>query len=398
MTELHSGNPQLPEQTRLIMRALEAKNGDSFQTHYFRKQVEGVDEALAWREAWCNPISGAWEVTEHATVPDFSPEAKAGAQAERRKTIQRQACFFDALYHCAVFEASERRFGNSPAGEKTETAHYMDFAAAEGIPMDKTGMPLLAAYGRILTDGDYGREAREIAKKSPKKLKVPEKPALTTFGDLAPAAVNLPAVIDASYDLTIESQQARAKIRAMAGSILAKMDMVGQRLQACRESNFVWCRDTSLFWAPLIPVIGQIALIAYAKHIPGDFPRRQFRKAVQKLQTEAREAAPSFDVAPVNQYAADAALAFRILWARQAARDFIARKGSEKSLNKCIEAFAAAARQESWNENKIADMSWQIRTCSADDSIDDSISSKLAASGRQVAKYLRQQGREPGRP
>jgi hypothetical protein len=401
MAELHSGNSSLPEPTRLMMRALEAAHGDRFQTGFYLQDKESGGQTLAWREAWRNPVTRKWEVTGHATLVDFYPGQEEGQDscAERRQTLHTNLCFFDALYQCALFEVSERKFGHERAQKsyRPGQGHYAGFAEREGIPFDKSGMPLLAAYGRILSDGDYDEKAHGIAARSAPALKLHTAPETAVFN--APAfTANLPALAGGAGDLV--AQRGRAEVLERAQKMDARLTKVITSLENCRKNGFRNnFGEAALFAA--IPLVGQLFMLV-ALCNPVDFykllaPRNIFTGSLRRLRKEYNKLSGFVDTAPFEQFEQDALMTYQVLVAREGVHTFV-KGGSQKKLDKCLAAFRKAAIAHGWSEDRAEQMLALIREDAGSKSFDDMLVGKLGESKNRIVQYMKEAEAQPRPP
>lgn len=147
-----------PDLSEIIRSIPEPPGVTAFRTDRWQNPEIGL---VSWCEAWKNPTTNLWRVDRYDEVDGVG---------SRQEIAQRSVCFFDALHYCAWFEAAERDFGESALPPGSGNApHYREAARLANIPFDGTaqsGLPVPAAYGRILVSGLFDEEARAIARRT----------------------------------------------------------------------------------------------------------------------------------------------------------------------------------------------------------------------------------------
>jgi hypothetical protein len=203
------------------------------------------------------------------------------------------------------------------------------------------------------------------------------------------AVANLPVVAQGG---TVDTLRNRAQVQAAGNRLAAQVEDVRKALQRCIDSNFIWCKDKSIFAFGVIPVIGQIILLMELPSISRDFPRHHFHKAVRALERTAAREAELMDISEVRQYTADARLAYHVLRARHAGRDYVRNKGGEGRMLRCVAVFNAAAKKAGWSEEKVAGMEALIKTDPESRSLDQNVLSQFESAGGRLCKKLKNPG------
>lgn len=131
----------------------------------FRSDGFGAGEGWErWVVALKNSQTGRWRIVKHERATGMDDDDSSVLHIQ--KTIREDLCFFDALDFCAQFEEKEDCAGAAIV-TRAETDEiipsYKTVAAACFVPLDINGLPHPAANGIIMTDGNFDKEAQDIA-------------------------------------------------------------------------------------------------------------------------------------------------------------------------------------------------------------------------------------------
>lgn len=155
----------LPPDAAGVARAVADNGCAAVATRLFGYEGAAADR---WQEAWKNPQTGRW------TVERYRLRGVGEGRTRTRETVLKDVCFFDAVASCARFEAAlSARDSMADCGPLPDAVHFRGAAEAAGIPFDADGLPHPAAYGRVLTDGEFDDRACAIAARSKEKTIVP---------------------------------------------------------------------------------------------------------------------------------------------------------------------------------------------------------------------------------
>lgn len=150
-----------PEDAAALARGMADGGCDGMATKVFAYEEES-ENAGRWIEAWKDPRTSLWTVERHRCAV-----SAAGGDVRSQETVLKNVSFFDAAGCCAQFEARESGDGARRAVRAVPgLAHFRDAAEAALIPFDTDGMPHPAAFGRILTGGEFDACARDLAAKT----------------------------------------------------------------------------------------------------------------------------------------------------------------------------------------------------------------------------------------
>lgn len=132
---------------------------EKFRTGFFMPAVGGLEY---WLEAYKDRFSGLWNVNRHERMPGTND----GCYRCYERVLQ-GVCFFDALEYCARWEQATivtHGFGQQEDSDPDSAPYYRLAAEKADIPLDRDGQPHPAAWGEILTEGDFDGHAYEVAK------------------------------------------------------------------------------------------------------------------------------------------------------------------------------------------------------------------------------------------
>jgi hypothetical protein len=149
----------------------------------FKTDFIGVEGAVAVQlEAWRMEDSQAWAIDRFTYVP-------AAGCVEKSVEARSGLCFFDALYHCARFQATEltghkdRQVVSVPDGLRQDVISYREAAEAAFQVIDHDGKAHPCAQGRILTSGLFTPEMIALAAKTQDQPMAIQTPALSPMGE-----------------------------------------------------------------------------------------------------------------------------------------------------------------------------------------------------------------------
>jgi len=392
---LYSQSSDVREDLRRIAAAIDPAEGTLFRTRAFSGDA-GAAWGSSWLEAARHPEHCGWELVKYSLIPDVAAE---GGIAERRATLHRNICFYDALCEAARFEVAAQEQGLNVTGKSAgqdDEDYLVNFARAAGIPFDNAGMPLLAAGGRIMADGTYSLAAREVARRAApvrtqKTLKSPALPSVFDYDTLDVAPPSGRQLVSVDPD-SLEAQRAESQASIKAALLCQKIEAVEEWLRVAHKHNFVWCKDKSILWCPLIPIVGQVAFVCYmlgGERLLDEFPRTSFNRACAKLEREVI-ALPPQSAEPLNRYVQEARLAFLALQARSAGRQCVSGKKSERYMKRCLASFEHAAGTQGWDEQKIVTMRNLIVSDLKSQDFDQKILTQLEKQASKLTRYLRE--------
>jgi|GEM_PF-3638162 len=157
---LHRYSDTAPPDIRDIVRGIPDGGYTRFRTPVLCS--EGKSPREHWLQAWKNPQTKLWTVNrlERLVVADKSAEKKSAIQTQSR--MLSAVCFFDALHACGRYMADEKQWGavEAPwADSEGDAADFKDVARKTGQPIDLDGLVHPAAYGEILTEGNFDEGA-----------------------------------------------------------------------------------------------------------------------------------------------------------------------------------------------------------------------------------------------
>ncbi len=283
-------DPSTAETVRRIMG-----RHDRFATDFIATLDPATGEpVLAIRlEAWRDKDTGAWAIDRLTYVPkldtfDKKTEALPGL------------CFFDALYHCARFQATqlavddERQIAHVPGARWESCISYRDAADAASQVIDAAGIVHPCADGRILTDGAFDSKAMETAFKTAEQPLAPKDVSAAAPGFAGSfLAVNRPLGVPAVADrLQKYSEKRRAldETQAAINNLDAVISAAFRMENALYHLEFLASeRNASTISAiltlGLAPAIGYLR--GNERYTPGRFIsglKRQFEKSVRRLE------------------------------------------------------------------------------------------------------------------
>ena len=335
----------LEPELKKIVQAIRARHGAAFRTQAFLPaHATASQSGIIWREAWLNPATGMWVVENYETVPGFcvteNPEAAMKIH-KKKKTVLADACFFDALYACAEFEFFEKKNGNRIQEQMpgfADKTHFRTFAQGEGIPFDGMGMPLAAAFGRILTDGAFDDEAENVAKASagnmvPVAVAKPESALCDVF--------SVPAVWGKQDGLALPQIKVEDYIKIKA---LAKQaDVLTDAFNNVSDRAFVRVKDPYFLTGTTLMTAGIIPLLFYCRGESWLFPVRKFNVELRKYRDQLKKLPEHALKAAFEQFAKDVELGFHILDAQASFLDALDGERSQRAVARKLRKLDKAA-------------------------------------------------------
>lgn len=133
---------------RAIVTRIQDNGHDDFRSRCWRR-ADSDSGLISWVEAWKDVDTGLWAVTR------FDRLSLAGATpTNTQSAVFSGACFFDALYYCAHFDAASEALGAQDVTKDQSVriqvaAEVAEVAAACFIPFDDKDLPIPAAQGRL---------------------------------------------------------------------------------------------------------------------------------------------------------------------------------------------------------------------------------------------------------
>lgn len=150
-----------PADTAALARGMADGGCDGMATKVLAL-AEERGNAGRWIEAWKDPRTSLWTVERHRCEV-----SAAGDDVCSQDAVLKNVSFFDAVGYCAQFESQGSGDGAWRAVHSVpDLAHFRAAAEAAFIPFDTEGQPHPAAFGRILTDGEFDSHARALAAKT----------------------------------------------------------------------------------------------------------------------------------------------------------------------------------------------------------------------------------------
>jgi hypothetical protein len=385
----------LDQDLQTVVRGIEARYGQSFRTNSFNSKDQTI--RTRWLEAWLNPVSKKWDISEFKTTPDIYPneEGKINADpknvAEKKQTIAQGLCFFDALYELAKFELTEKQHGfevqNKPL---TDKQHFKIFAEHEGIPFAKdSSLPVPAAYGQILVDGVFDANARRIAKRSPASIMLPVKYKTESVFDneIVPFRDKSLAIIDKDSEATL-----KLKFNKSSRVYKQAMNEALSSLRQCKYTGFKKCTDRSVVIVPFIPLIGQLMVLGnwkeYKKNLHESFPIKRFNKATEDLANKLADIPDAIDKEPMKRFASDVEMAYQMLFLRHIFRQYVNDEIQHYEVESHLNEFNRLAKNQGWEENRIKDTLQALQDSPQTSDYDTKILETLETRSADLSKWL----------
>ncbi len=325
----------------------------AFRSDAFHGAAGADDSGLwvRWREAWLNPGTGRWEVTEHSFIPSNLEAAlrtgrKTSDVDEKKALLHDDLCFFDAVHLCAEHNYNSRdleKFSGDFASKSL--LHFVDFAEAQHIAFDTSGMPLVTGYGRILSqEATYDARAREVAAGSsvldPKAV-LPAGSLLENVGSFVP----VPADAIADLNRAITAIDAKKRL-----DMAREVQNLHWSLANAVKKNFVRCADGEQIFVAIFPLMAPLFWIQYASNkdfrqaVIANFPRRDFARAVASFRKAAQKLDDEDDKKALETFRAESELVYKLLQARLEYKRFMNGRSSERRYSKLYKSFEDAAR------------------------------------------------------
>lgn len=226
----------LPQDVAGIVRGIAAaKDVESISSAPSSFDADGKGQWLQWVSAWKIPDTNKWTIEKHRKFTDAGQDSSL-----QKKTVMRGACFFDALYYCGYDEISNKGMGAHldrsaiPEGK----IHYTEAAAKTNQPLDISGIPHPAAYGEILTDGNFDQAAYDTAART-KDIELVQMPSRSENYSLIPMdQLNVGEVNGATIDLR-RALAGKADLKAMFVRANNAIDKAGDDLNPYKVKDYV---------------------------------------------------------------------------------------------------------------------------------------------------------------
>lgn len=167
---LNRYSDRCPQDIRDTVRGIADGGSAQFRTPVLRREQDGIREH--WLQAWKNPETNLWAVDRHERLAVTDSEGRReSADGRKQSRMMSAACFFDALHACSQYAHDEKKWGGAvevllPEEDASGVPDYRDAAKAALQPVDKDGTAHPAAFGNILTPGDFGEEQFVLAAKT----------------------------------------------------------------------------------------------------------------------------------------------------------------------------------------------------------------------------------------
>lgn len=378
-----------------VVRGIETRYGQSFRTNAFNSKDQTI--RTRWLEAWLNPVSKKWDISEFKTTPDIYPDdngkinSNPNKVAEKKQTIAQGLCFFDALYELAKFELTEKQHGFDVQNKALpDKQHFKIFAEHEGIPFAKdSGLPVPAAYGQILVDGVFDASARRIAKRSPASIMLPVKYKTESVFDneIVPYRDKSLAIMDKDSEATLKlkfNKSSRVYKQAM-GEVLTS-------LRQCKYTGFKKCTDRSVVIVPFIPLIGQLMVLGnwkeYKKNLHESFPIKRFNKATEDLSRKLSDIPDAIDKEPMKRFASDVEMAYQMLFLRHIFRQYVNDEIQHFEVQSHLTEFNRIAKNQGWEESRIKDTLQALQDSPQTTDYDNKILETLETRSADLSKWL----------
>lgn len=267
--------------TRAVVLALEeAQAHKRFRTHVFG-QIDGYQH---WIEARRDMLNGSWSLVRFQRMGRSGPDILTG-----QDIVAGDLCFFDALHYCASYELLKKDLilevpGDDPA-DVPEGVYYKVAAEAADVPLDESGLPHPAAWGYILTTGDFSKTAQDVARRTENKQINVQKEGADQSTALLPALPttnaseqkiarqrDIKAIRDESQRLSQESEISLSFVNAAQVKIshlrrkAEKAAVVNKMIQKSVEAEFgdVMKKDKTGMGLSIFGVIGATTLSVFA--------------------------------------------------------------------------------------------------------------------------------------
>jgi hypothetical protein len=340
------------EQTAMMVRRI-AGNHDRFATDFIGVVDPDGTVTVAIRLEARQVADGSWAIDRFTYVPSINSFKQ---ESEARPGL----CFFDALSHCARFQATElaghnrRQIITVPRDRWADVASCRDAAAGAFQIIDDNGYAQPCAEGRILTDGLYSMEAMETAYKT--KNINSNLPAVQTVTGMPRIVSELLAVnrsmigprdLVARYNQKMtENNEHREWVQKLEATSLAA-DKLRKGVSLLTERKFKTCPNSFVTYATL-----GIAPILLRKQGHEDYT---VDGHLFMLKKQFQDSVWAIDHAPLQslgrEFAKNAESTF---WLERALRilkdDREPGQHSDSAVTRAMECFNRAALVSEWND------------------------------------------------
>jgi hypothetical protein len=243
--------------------------------------------------AWQDASTKLWGIDRYTYVPALDT-------IEKKVEAMPGLCFFDALYHCARFQATELSMNGKTiigdVSDYTDAVHFSIAADKAGQVIDQDGKVHPCAFGRILTEGSFTRDQIQCARITKKaEMVIVNQPGRPLVRDLLDSLLTSQKENTAGNTDLIVGYDNRRTLANNFRQARKNGDILLQRIGTCIEHEFKagskYTSDSDCpKWFKTVITLGINPVIQFSQGNPDynlvtafKFASYRFKKSVEAL-------------------------------------------------------------------------------------------------------------------